>query len=461
MKKIKLLSVLILFFNLAQSQDIKGDWYGNLKISGTEIPLIFHIDSSASSYSSTLDSPKQGAFGLQAVETTFEDPALRITIPSAGITYEGLYDSKNQLFKGIFRQGGLELPLDLTKSNEENIINGSEKSLRPQEPEAPLPYRSEDINYKNSRDNIELSGTLTLPKGPGPYPAVVLISGSGPQDRNSEIVGHKPFLVIADHLTRKSIAVLRYDERGVKESQGDYWKATSKDLATDVQAAINYLTSRKEIDQNKIGLIGHSEGGLIAPIVAEDSKEVDFIILLAGQGLPGDKNLLLQKRVLEERSGEDVSTVKQGQKIFSEAYTIIRKLEGEELELELKKYFEQQLTDQLNENQIQTLVQQLTTPLMKFYLRYDPAPVLQKTSIPVLALFGENDFQVPPKENSEIVIESFEKAENSDVKVIVFEKLNHLFQESTTGLPNEYAEIEQTISPEVLETISSWILDRK
>ncbi|MBZ9632225.1 alpha/beta fold hydrolase [Salegentibacter sp. LM13S] len=460
MKKIQLFTVLILFFNLVQSQEIKGDWYGNLKVSGTEIPLIFHIDRSDAGFSSTLDSPKQGAFGLNAEETFFEDAVLKITLPGRGITYDGIYDFENDMFKGTFKQGGLELPLVLTK-NKEIEGNGSEKPLRPQEPKAPFSYRSENITFTNPKDNITLSGTLTLPKSLGKYPAVVLISGSGPQDRNSEILGHKPFLVIADYLTQNGIAVLRFDERGVKESQGDFSKATSKNLATDVQAALHFLQSMEEIDQDKIGLIGHSEGGIIAPMVAENSKEVDFIVLLAGQGLRGDQNLLLQKKLMEQRSGIDELTVNQGQKIFSGAYNIINELESEELQSKLKEYFQQQFSGGLNENQMQALIQQLTSPWMRFYLSYDPALVLEKTTIPVLALFGENDFQVPPKENSGIITESLEKAGNNQVKVIVFEQLNHLFQESSTGFPNEYAEIEQTISPKVLETISTWILSRE
>ncbi len=458
MNKIGFFALVVLFFNLAQSQEIAGDWHGALKVSGMDIPLIFHIEKNDSTFSTSMDSPKQGAFGIKANQTIFENSVLEIAFPSAGITYEGTYNSGVEIIEGTFKQGGMNLPLNLSRNKDEGMKSSP---LRPQEPKAPFNYRSEEITFTNSKDCIELAGTLTLPSGSGKHPAVVLISGSGPQDRNSEVFGHKPFLVLADHLTKQGIAVLRYDDRGVGESEGDFSKATSKDLANDVQAAVDFLKSRQDIDLNNIGLLGHSEGGLIAPMVAKNSEDVDFVILLAGQGLRGDKNLLLQKSILEQKSGIDELTVNQGQQIFSGAYDLIRNSKEEELETKLKEYFQQQFAGRLNENQIHTLVQQITSPWIKFYLKHDPAPVLEEISIPVLALFGENDFQVPPIENSKIVKESLQKAGNDEVQIIVFDNLNHLFQESSTGLPNEYAEIEQTISPKVLETISTWILDRK
>lgn len=457
MKNIKIFAVLVLFFNLAKAQEISNDWYGDLKVSGMEIPLIFHIKKSDSTFSSSMDSPKQGAFGIRADLTAYENPVLKMAFSSAGITYEGTYNCENDLIEGTFKQGGLALPLNLSRNKKE-----STKVLpsRPQEPKPPFSYRSEEITFSNSKDSLKLAGTLTIPSESGRYPAVVLISGSGPQNRNSEIFGHKPFLVLADYLTKQGIAVLRFDDRGVGASEGDLSKATSKDLSNDVEAAVDFLKSRQEINPDEIGLIGHSEGGLIAPMVAKNSKDVDFIILLAGQGLRGDKNLLLQKRILEQKSGIDELTVNQGQQIFSGAYELIRNSKEEKLETKLQEYFQKQFAGRLNENQINTLVQQIASPWMKYYLKHDPAPILETTTIPVLALFGENDFQVPPVENSKIVKESLEKAENDKVQVIVFDNLNHLFQESSTGMPNEYGEIEQTISPKVLETISNWILNQ-
>ena len=406
-----------------------------------------------------MDSPKQGAFGLTVTKTSFEDSILKLVIQSAGITYKGNYDEAEKIITGTFQQATMNLPLVLTKSKEHMESPGS--PTRPQEPTGPFPYYTEDVSFKNSLDNISLSGTLSLPKETGNFPAVVLISGSGPHSRDSEMFGHKPFLVLSDHLTKNGIAVLRFDERGVGESEGEFDKATSKDLARDVQAALSYLNSRDEIAVNKIGLIGHSEGGMIAPMLANNTTEVDFIVLLAGQGLPGDTNLLLQKKILEQRSGIDSVSIDQSQRIFKEAYEIITSLEGERMLSELRAHFEKEFGDSLPENQLNSLIQGLSTPWMRFYLKYDPRPVLDNLNIPILALFGENDFQVPAQENSKIIKESFARAGNERGKVIVMEDLNHLFQQSETGLPGEYGEIEQTISPEVLEVVTQWILEQQ
>lgn len=454
MKKIGFIALVVLFFNLSHTQEIDGDWHGALKVSGMEIPVIFHIEQNDSILSSSMDSPKQKVFGIEADQTVFENSVLEIAFPSAGISYEGTYNAADEIVEGTFKQGGMNIPLNLSR-NKNKMVKAS--TPRPQEPKAPYNYRSEDITFTNTKESIELAGTLTLPSGSGKHPAVVLISGSGSQDRNSEVFGHKPFLVLADHLTKQGIAVLRFDDRGVGESEGDLSKATSKDLANDVQAAVDFLKSRQDIDLNNLGLLGHSEGGLIAPMVADESKEVDFIVLLAGQGLRGDKNLLLQKKILEQKSGIDELTVNQGQQIFSGAYDLIINSKEEEIETKLQEYFQQQYAGRLNENQIHTMVQQITSPWWQFYLKYDPAPVLEKTTIPVLALFGENDFQVSAVENSKIVKESLQRGGNDKAQIIVFDNLNHLFQESTTGLLNEYAEIEQTISPKVLDTVSTWI----
>ena len=254
---------------------------------------------------------------------------------------------------------------------------------------------------------------------------------------------------------------LRFDDRGVGESEGNFSIATSKDFSRDVEAAINYLSSRKEINADKIGLIGHSEGGLIAPMLANKTKDVKFLVLLAGPGLRGDELMLLQKKLMEEKSGVDEKIVNQNQEIFKGAYDLILSstVNDDELKDRLKEYFSEKLNKALGEAQINTLVQGLTSPWMQYFLKYDPAGSLEKTDVPVLALFGKNDVQVPAKENSRIVKESLEKANNKNVKVIELENLNHLFQESETGLPKEYSKIEQTISPKVLEIISNWILE--
>lgn len=454
MRKLNILLVLLLSFSYSQSQEITGDWYGILEVNGIELPLVFHLKENDTVYSSTMDSPKQGAFDIKLDQPTFKNSILELSLLRVGMHYSGNYNEETEKIQGTFKQNGMSFPLILSreKSTESTPI------VRPQEPKEPYPYYSEDVSFLNQEDGIKLSGTLSLPENVQHFPVVILISGSGPQDRNEEIVNHKPFLVLSDYLTRNGIGVLRYDDRGVGKSEGDYSKATSEDLSRDVEAAIKYLQSRKDIDANKIGLIGHSEGGIIAPMVAQNSKDVKFMVLLAGPGLRGDKIMLLQKKVLEEKRGADELVVEKGQETFKGAYDIILASgENDDLKTLLKEYFSNSFKNSLSENQISSLVESITTPWMQYFLKHDPSKILEKTEIPVLALFGKKDVQVPAKENAEILRASLEKAGNKNVKVMELENLNHLFQESETGLPNEYSKIEQTISPKVLDIISSWI----
>ncbi|HET8754184.1 MAG TPA: alpha/beta fold hydrolase, partial [Salinimicrobium sp.] len=393
--------ILILGFTLfafpLQGQEISGDWYGNLKVMGQEIPLIFHISEVNSGYTATMDSPEQGGFGIPVSSVLFESDSLKLSIPAAGITYHGKYLSTEKTIRGIFKQGGLSLEFNLSKEKPKK-----EELVRPQEPKPPFPYVVKEVKFRNAEDNITLSGTLSLPSQKGHFPAVILISGSGPQDRNSEIFGHKAFLVISDYLTRNGIAVLRFDDRGVGKSEGDFSIATTYDFASDVTAALEYLKSQMEINPKKIGLIGHSEGGIIAPLIANERKDVDFMVLLAAPALRGAELMLLQKKILEEKSGEHPLAVAKSQEIFKGAYDLILNSEenNSELQNELQDYFSGQLGAAVNEEQIKAIVAGITTPWMLSFIKYDPATALEKLEVPVLAVFGENDFQVPPEINS-------------------------------------------------------------
>ena len=269
--------------------------------------VVFNIVKTDKGYSSTMDSPDQGAKGIPVTFTNFENSVLKIEISNAKIEYTGTLDKENN-FIGNFKQGGQSFPMNLSKEKVEK-----EKFVRPQEPTKPYPYYSEDVIFENKKDKITLAGTLTLPTKEGNYPVVVLITGSGPQNRDEELLGHKPFLVLADYLTKNGIAVLRFDDRGIGESQGDFKTATSLDFASDVESAVNYLQTRKEINKKKIGLIGHSEGGIIAPMVAAKSKDIDFIVLLAGTGIPGGELMLLQKELIERASGANEADIQKGQ----------------------------------------------------------------------------------------------------------------------------------------------------
>ena len=448
--KTRLTFILIFFSTILFAQNIEGDWSGDIQVQGTKIGFTFTITKEGDKYSSVVDIPKQGVKDLPVTSTTFKDSTLTLNIAMAGITYEGKYE--NNAFVGNYKQAGLTLPLKLTP--------GEKKLNRPQEPKKPFPYKSENIIVKNKKAGINLAATLTLPENVKKAPAVILISGSGPQNRDSEILGHKPFLLLSDYLTRNGFAVLRFDERGVGESEGTFSTATSYDFADDVESFFNYLETRKDIDSENIGLIGHSEGGSVAPIIAARNKNVAFIVLMAGAGVQGSDLLLSQKKAMQQELGVDEETIEKAQKQLGKAYQmIVNSTENNEA-------FQQKLTTYLDENfdevqthqQAQKLAQQLTSPWMYNFIRYNPKPSLKKVKCPVLAINGSNDLQVPSKENLTSIETILTNNGNKKVTTREIKNLNHLFQESKTGLPNEYAEIEQTISPVALRIISDWLL---
>lgn len=438
------------------AQDITGQWNGILKIQGIQLRVVFHINKTDTGYSSTMDSPDQEAKGLPVSTTTFENSKLTLKSTLARFEYNG--DLKDTIIFGTFKQNGTSVPLDLSKIQKESTQNTFAK--RPQEPVKPYPYYSEDVTFKNKKANVTLAGTLTLPKKEGIYPAVILITGSGPQNRDEEILGHKPFLVIADYLTRNGIAVLRYDDRGFAQSTGNFATATTFDFASDVESAISFLKTRKEINAKEIGLIGHSEGGTIAPIVAAaEPKDVDFIVLLAGTGLQGDKLTLLQKEKLEQAMHMDEQGIDKGQEIFRGAYDIILHSDAADSNIKNKvsTYLMQGFGDKVPEEQISAITNQITSPWWINFLKYNPVPTLEKVKCPVLAVDGEKDLQVPPEENLSAIKAALQKGGNKNVTTKLFPNLNHLFQDCKTGLPSEYSEIEETFSPMVLDEITKWI----
>lgn len=340
-----------------------------------------------------------------------------------------------------------------------NLVYG--QLNRPQTPEPPFDYKIEDVTFRNETDNIKLAGTLTTPKEGSNHPVVILISGSGPQDRNSELMGHKSFLVIADHFAKNGIATLRVDDRGTAETEGIYNETSLDGFVRDTEAAMAYITTQPEFASSKMGLIGHSLGGTIAPIIASTSDEIDFIVMLAGPGLRGDKLMLLQKELIERKMGLPDAMVEQSRKSIAGAYDIIideRKTDS--LSAHLRAYFIKAYNGALPENQLNALSQQMALPWLVDFIRHDPAPTLAKVKCPVLALNGTLDLQVPHEQNLEAIFAALKTGGNQQYETKTFENLNHLFQECKTGLPNEYGQIEQTFSPEVLEVMVEWILRR-
>lgn len=455
MIKTILIIIAVLTSYFASGQEILGQWNGTLNVSGTQLRLVYHINKAENGYTATMDSPDQNAVGIPIQKTTFENSVLKLEIPNAQISYEGTLN-KDNIIVGKFTQGGRSLELNLSRENSSKESSAKQVYVRPQEPQKPYPYYTEDVKFENKTDKVVLAGTLSLPKKEGNFSAVILITGSGKQNRDEEMLGHKAFLVLADYLTKKGIAVLRFDDRGTGESTGDFSKATTLDFVKDVQAGVDYLKTRKEINKNKIGLIGHSEGGLIAPIVAGNSTAINFIVLLAGPGIRGDKLLLLQKELLEKQYGAAESDIQKGQENFKGAYDIIiaSAANDENLKNKVDNYFKSKYDDNVSKS----LTAQITNNWMYTFLRLDPATILPKVKCPVLALNGSKDLQVPAEINLGAIKKTLLEAGNKKITTKELPNLNHLFQECKTGSPLEYEKIEQTFSPIALDEISSWVL---
>lgn len=447
---------------LSFSQTILGDWYGNLSISGMQLRIVLHVSESNSIYSSTMDSPDQGAYGMLMNSTSFDGKVITVKSNQLNASYIATFNESE--LTGTFSQGGNELPLVLTRKELPKV-----ELNRPQEPKPKFNYITRDIEFKNTIDDITLAGTLTIPKGKGPFMVAIMITGSGPQDRNEEILGHKPFFVIADHLANQNIAVLRFDDRGVGKSTGEFKGATSLDFVKDVEAAIVFLKTEKKIDPVKIGLIGHSEGGLIAPMVAAKSENtVAFAILLAGPGIQGKDILVMQQELISranETPEEEIASDKRWlEKLINYMET---NLSAPYYENDLKVFI-----DSLNSTEEVVIPEGITKselvdlqfntfkdPWMSYFLFLDPTIALKQVKSPVLALNGSLDLQVPPKENLAAIKKAIESNGNKNVTVMKLEGLNHLFQTAKTGSPTEYAGISETFSPEALKIMSDWLTE--
>ena len=438
------------------AQDISGAWHGKLSIPTGSLTIVFHISQTEQDvYVTTLDSPDQGANGIKTQTTSFNDSTLIIQIPMIHALYKGKLNSDNTI-NGTFTQG-MPLPLNLKKGE-------ASRPKRPQEPQPPFPYRSEEVTVRNERDGINLAGTLTLPEKGTKFPAVVMVTGSGAQNRDEEIMGHKPFFVIADYLTRNGIAVLRCDDRGTAASQGTHATATNEDFATDTEAMVNYLRSRKEINAKKIGIIGHSAGGIIAFIVAAKDPSIAFVVSLAGAGVRGDSLMLKQVELISKSQGMP-DAVWQGMKpSIRNRYAILQQTDKtpEELQKELyadvtKTMSPEQLKDLNTIQQLSAQISSMTSPWYLHFMRYDPAQDLKKLKCPVLALNGEKDIQVDAAMNLTAIQERITGNGNKNVTVKAYPNLNHLFQTCEKGTLAEYGQLEETINPEVLKDIIEWI----
>ena len=443
-------------------------WTGTMNALFQKLTMRFRMyredDDSENIY---FDSVSQKSGGFKAMRTTKGDQ-WTISVASIGGVFEGVLNAEKTEVKGTWTQGGAKLDLVLTQeeSLREEVVKAR---VRPQTPVAPFPYRIEEVSFRNEADGVQLAGTLTIPATDQPCPAVVLISGSGPQDRDETLLDHKPFWVIADHLSRHGIAVLRFDDRGTGASKGDFSAATSENFAHDVEAAFDHLTRDTRFAKNAIGVMGHSEGGTIAPIVAARRNDVAFAILLAGTGVNGKEILLSQGQLILRAEGVTDENLLNIQRMTQLAMIdTVLEVAADATQDEIVAAATQRLTellpkDSLPGDNLQATVsagiQRMNSPWFRFFLKYEPATLLQQVKCPVLALNGEKDVQVDPRLNLPAIHAALEKGGNTRFRTVEFPALNHLFQSCTTGGLSEYQTIEETISLAVLQTITDWITD--
>lgn len=449
--------LLLISSGIFAQEPIVGSWEGTLHIQNKALRIRFHIEASDSLYHSRMDSPDQGAFDLPTTRTSFRDNKLEIIASGLGLFYRGtlLQDT----IEGTLNQGGMPLPLNLYR-----FVKTAPD--RPQTPQEPFPYAAEELLIPAGDADRVLGATLTLPAGKGPFPAVMLIAGSGPNDRDETVFGHKPFLVIADHLTRQGFAVLRYDKRGVGKSTGNFSTATIEDFANDARAVVNYLKQQEEIDPDRIGLLGHSEGGLVSAMLAAGNRDIAFAVLMAAPGTTGMEIVLDQNQISLTHQGVEPETIEELQKLNRETFGMLLEWKGTEEDRTA-------LRDQLSRfwNKLPLLVRMkvekeaflrsqfnaMTMPGYLSFLRADPSLYLKEVTCPLLALNGEKDTQVPAVKNIRAITSALEIAGNKNVETRIYPGLNHLFQECITGLTDEYAKSEQTLAPVMLNEVGEWL----
>ena len=433
---------------------LDGDWAAAIPMStGAKIRLILHLRTSPDGTAVSLDSPDQLAYGVPI--RTLKRDGRKVSFEINGSRFEGALSGDGRSIDGTWTGVAYQGPLSFASRPVQTAGPN-----RPQTPKPPFPYRTEEVTV-SSAPGVTLAGTLTLPEGKGPFPAVVMITGSGAQDRDETILGHKPFAVIADRLTRDGVAVLRMDDRGFGKSTGDFASATDDDFAIDTAADVAYLRTRHDIDPAKVGLIGHSEGGLVAPKVAAKDPKIAFIVLMAGPGVPLSEVLKVQRDKLSPAMGVTSDQVRRSQAILDHAIAAMRgaKDEAEAHERALK-VIKAEGGDVIRSGaQAEQAANQLSSGWMRNLLDYDPRPTLAKVKCPILALNGSKDRQVAPEQNLPAIRQA--TAGNPDVTIVELPGLNHLFQTAATGAVGEYADIEETIAPEALETMSSWIRKRE
>jgi len=447
----------------AQTGGIVGTWLGTLDVGAMKLRLAFHIAANAQGgFTSTFDSLDQNANGLAVQETTFADNKLHLNMPGVRAQYDGTLNGDQ--ITGTFTQGAA-IPLNLKR------VDKIEGPNRPQEPKAPFPYDSEEVSYENK--GIHLAGTLTMPRGPGPFPAALMITGSGPQDRDESLFGHKAFWVIADFLTRRGIAVLRLDDRGVGKSTGSSMQATLEDMAGDVLAGVAFLGTHKGIDGKRIGVIGHSEGGMVGPLAASRSSNIAFVVMLAGLGVSFQQAVdshQSQAELLMRQAGAAQHAIDWNNAIQDMIFRVLRAEPDANAALAKMKAELDKMKAGLPEDERKAMESpnavaavnrnfaSVVTPEMRTILLFEPGEVLRKVKVPVLAMNGSRDLQVFAKQNLPAIATALAEGGNSDFTVTVLPGLNHLFQKCDKCTVGEYGELEETFSPSALTVMGNWLV---
>jgi len=462
MKKIFIIFTLLFVSLIMNAQSpFAGIWQGTLDEDRFDFLVVFRISEEGSKLKGTMDIPQQLIVDYKSIKIKAENDSLIVDLAAFKATYKAVRKSDSLL--GIWYQSGQETPLNMALTPEDKAF----RMNRPQTPQPPYPYICKDVTFVNKKAKINLAGTLTIPDTTKVWPVVVLVSGSGPQDRNEELLKHQPFLIIADYFTRNGIAVLRYDDRGVGKSEGKFNEATTADLSSDAGSAVSFLKTLPYIDKKAIGMVGHSEGGVIVLMQASQNKSLRFVISMAGVSIPCLQLLVMQNdKIMEGYGAEEelrdffytfntalynlVLTEKNNDSLRSKALKLFNESSTSLSEEQKNEY-------NLNETYVSAMLMQLTTPWFRYFLSIIPSNYIKKIKTNVLAINGSKDVQVPAEANIEAFNTYFVQQRGIFKETHVFPGLNHVFQPCTTGMTTEYAMIETTIDPPVLEYMTTWI----
>lgn len=452
MRKILYLFIICVHFSCSHAQTFDGSWKGEVEVSGQKLFLIFNLEKdSNNNWNGTFESPMQTSQKFVINQIRTKQDSIWIDVKNIGLVYAGFLDRDKDVMKGVMKQGGFESAMVLVRSENEQSGLSRKQDVFP-----PYHYIEEQVSFKNIKGNAILTGTLTYPKNGGAFPAVVLVNGSGQQNRDSEVFGHRPFKVLADHLSKNGFAVLRYDDRGIGGSKGEVNLATTTDFASDANAAVDFLRQRKIVQSNKIGIIGHSEGALIAAMVAAENSNVNYIALLSGPVIKGDSLLILQSYALGKAGGLSVSQLDINKSNNRKLYNILLQDEPtQRLAASLEKELVRQNSGNALTSDMKIKLSPMMSPWFRSFLRIDPGYYLKQVKVPIFASFGGKDVQVPANEN----IYALQRLhlQTTDVTIKEYPNLNHLFQQAETGKIEEYFENSESFNEQLMDDLTKWL----